>query len=209
MENIKNDWISDKNIPNGKRAVLLAGLTLFSAQGFDNTSTSELAAEAQVSEATIYKYFKTKYDLLLAIINPMIANFIPKSALALQSEIKEIDLTLDTFVHFFVQNRWDFLKQNHEAIQILITEILTDSSIKRLFVETMKIHTPFLKNILLHLLEQNNNLNPKLTADDFARTIIGFLLTYFMQVNLFDIETAKTEEQTLATIEMQIIRALT
>ncbi|MHC9531862.1 TetR/AcrR family transcriptional regulator [Dellaglioa sp. BT-FLS60] len=209
MENIKNDWISDKSIPNGKRAVLLAGLALFSAQGFDNTSTSELAAEAQVSEATIYKYFKTKRDLLLAIIDPMIANFIPKSLSSLQLEIKEIELTLDSFIHFFVQNRWDFLKQNHEAIQILITEILTDSTIKQLFIETMSNYTPFLKNILLHLLKQNNKLNPKLTAADFARTIIGFLLTYFMQVNLFSVEAIKTEEQTLITIEMQIIRALT
>ena len=60
------------SIPKGKKQTILAALELFSKQGYDGTSTAEIAAAARVSQATVFKYFVTKENLLLEVINPVL-----------------------------------------------------------------------------------------------------------------------------------------
>ncbi|SHO49770.1 TetR/AcrR family transcriptional regulator [Desulfopila aestuarii] len=49
-----------------KKAILAAAVELFSINGFEKTSISQLAKTAGVGKGTVYSYFKTKQDLLLA-----------------------------------------------------------------------------------------------------------------------------------------------
>jgi TetR/AcrR family transcriptional regulator, fatty acid metabolism regulator protein len=50
-----------------KERIMEAALHIFSEKGFQNTTITEISKEAGVSEATIYGYFGTKEDLLIAI----------------------------------------------------------------------------------------------------------------------------------------------
>jgi len=53
----------------GKREVLIkAAVQLFSQQGFDGTTTAQIAASAKVSEPVIYYHFKNKDDLFTHIL---------------------------------------------------------------------------------------------------------------------------------------------
>ena len=70
FENYKK-WLQEQEMPKGKRNSLLAALDLFARYGYDGTSTAQVAEAAGVSQATIFKYFKTKQDLLKAIIKPV------------------------------------------------------------------------------------------------------------------------------------------
>ena len=47
------DWISAQAFPPGKQKALLAASELFSQQGYDATSTAQIAKKAGISEATI------------------------------------------------------------------------------------------------------------------------------------------------------------
>jgi AcrR family transcriptional regulator len=49
-----------------KQAILDAAITLFSTNGFENTSIEELAKVAGVGKGTIYGYFQTKKEILYA-----------------------------------------------------------------------------------------------------------------------------------------------
>jgi len=49
-----------------KKAILTAAIELFSIHGFEKTSISQLAKVAGIGKGTVYSYFKTKQDLLLA-----------------------------------------------------------------------------------------------------------------------------------------------
>lgn len=66
------DWLMHHQMPPGKKKTLLAAIELFSQQGYNGTSTAQIAEKAGISQATIFKYFKTKSDLLADIMQPMI-----------------------------------------------------------------------------------------------------------------------------------------
>lgn len=49
--------------------ILDAAARLFASSGFHATSTRRIAAEAEVSEGTVFHYFRSKNDLMLAILD--------------------------------------------------------------------------------------------------------------------------------------------
>lgn len=49
--------------------ILKAATELFATAGFHNTSTRRIAAQAGVSEGTVFHYFGSNYELMLAILD--------------------------------------------------------------------------------------------------------------------------------------------
>merc|ERR1712054_294503 len=47
--------------------ILKAALRLFAAQGYDGTTTKELAKKAKVAEGTIFRYFPNKKAVLIEV----------------------------------------------------------------------------------------------------------------------------------------------
>ncbi|WP_439646516.1 TetR/AcrR family transcriptional regulator [Paucilactobacillus hokkaidonensis] len=130
-------WLLDQPMPKGKRSVLLAGLELFAQQGFNGTSTAQIADKAGVSQATIFKYFKTKQDLLLSILQPIIENFFPLYRDDFLDSLSQFK-TLQELIHFIVRNRYQFLKDNADAVLIFTTEMLTNDTARELFTNIIK-----------------------------------------------------------------------
>ena len=52
-----------------ERDILRAASDLFASHGFHGTSTRRIAAQAGVSEGTVFHYFSSKNELLLAILD--------------------------------------------------------------------------------------------------------------------------------------------
>ena len=51
-----------------RQDILRAAMEIFAKKGFRGTTTRDLAAQADVNEAIIFRYFKTKEDLYRAIL---------------------------------------------------------------------------------------------------------------------------------------------
>jgi AcrR family transcriptional regulator len=47
-----------------KQAIVEAAISLFSAQGYENTSIEQIARAAGVGKGTVYSYFQTKKDII-------------------------------------------------------------------------------------------------------------------------------------------------
>jgi AcrR family transcriptional regulator len=54
--------------PERRQTLLQAALDLFSAQGYDGTTTRAVAERAGVTEALLFKHFHTKQELLSAVV---------------------------------------------------------------------------------------------------------------------------------------------
>lgn len=64
--------LSSANHSRRKKNTILSALELFAKQSYDGTSTAEIAEAASVSQETVFKYFTTKENLLLEVINPVL-----------------------------------------------------------------------------------------------------------------------------------------
>lgn len=60
---------SDKKAIDKRRIILDAALKTFVRRGYSETRVSEIASEAGVAEGTLYNYFPSKEDLLLALFD--------------------------------------------------------------------------------------------------------------------------------------------
>ena len=52
-----------------RHAICASAIKLFAAYGYERTTVSSIAADANVSPATVFNYFKTKSDILLEAID--------------------------------------------------------------------------------------------------------------------------------------------
>lgn len=210
VENIlkKSLEIMDKeNMPPGKIKTLEAAVVLFSKQGYNGTSTLEIAKTAGVSQATVFKYFETKEELLSSVISPII----PKLFSSFLGEVESID-TPQGIVLFIVRNRFEFMRENKDIIKIIFSEVLTNEQLKNELI--LSIGVVFRERKVAEFFEKIKEISPEinqnLTLPEIIRSIAAPLMLYFIQrFVLFDNEESETEEQDLELIERQIYNNLT
>jgi len=58
-----------------RKAIIEATADLFEKQGFENTSVDEIAAEAEISRSTFYRYFPTKEQVAFPYHEEYVAHF--------------------------------------------------------------------------------------------------------------------------------------
>lgn len=199
-----HEWLNNNKLPAGKKKTLLAALELFSKYGYNGTSTNQIAEHAGVSQATIFKYFKTKEELLYSIVEPILLPLFNEFLIKL-TKFK----TIEEGVTFFVENRLEFLETNEMIIKIIIQEIMINNSF-RTKIQEILIKNDMLSytgNWLSELRKNDPKLNKKLTNIEIIRIIAGNTLTYFIQCNILNVPTTnKTHDRKL--IINQIITLL-
>lgn len=99
-----------------------AALQLFSAHGVDQVSMDEIAAKANVSKVTIYKYFQSKEDLHKEVVNLFADQVIAATEAVFSSDLDFMEklkfaLTAKTGKLAMASNRQfiDLLKQDQQA----------------------------------------------------------------------------------------------
>ncbi|KRK63686.1 TetR family transcriptional regulator [Companilactobacillus tucceti DSM 20183] len=201
------DWLDAQKMPKGKRSALLAGLELFAQNGYDGTSTAQIAEKAGISQATIFKYFKTKQDLLMDILTPIIQNFIPMYRDDFFDNFEKHSGNLETLIHFVVNDRYKFLKENTDSVLILFSELLINPDIRKLFSKLVFDSRPVFTKKVIKALQSTHQVREDFTPMETIRTIIGQLLPYFLQQHFLP-ETIKNEDEDLESIEKIIINTL-
>lgn len=77
-----------KEAKERKNEILDVAERLFAAKGFDNTTTNDILEEIGIARGTLYYHFKSKEDILDAMIDRMIGQMLVKAkVLAGQKEI--------------------------------------------------------------------------------------------------------------------------
>lgn len=193
--------LNNEKIPAGKKKVLLAALDLFSNQGFHATTTSKIAKAAGVSEATIYKYFQSKDDLLKKLLSPLFIG-LQQDFIGSLSQYQ----TLDALVTFIVKDRLEFIKANFDFIKLLLQEILTDPKLLQYFKDLISKETDFI-NVFNSWKQKFSEIDSSLTPIEIIRIIIGPIGAFALQTDFFNYQGDTTSDYGL--IKKQIIAGLT
>lgn len=195
------DYLEEADYPQGKKKIMRSAVELISTKGYDGTSTLNIAEHAGLSQATLFKYFKTKVDLLTAILHPVIPGLFG-------SFFEEL-LTFETTeekVHYFVHNRMSYLKKNRALIKIIFHEIFSNNKLRN--------EQKFIWNTIQDKLQKfhkellaDPRVDPVLTIPQMARICVGPLLAYFAQLYIIG-DNGEMREEDLDLLEKQILGGL-
>jgi AcrR family transcriptional regulator len=176
--NEKEEKMTDKQLK-----IIKAAVETFSEKGFAASSTSEIAQKAGVAEGTIFRHYKTKKDLLLSIVAPMMAKLIAPFVLKdFNKVLHSAYPKYEDFLRAVIKNRMEFARHNLPIIKIMLHELPFQSELQVQFKEHIanKVFNR-LKDIAEHfqragqIIAIPSNVAVRLTIT----TLIGFLFARF------------------------------
>lgn len=177
--------VKAENMTPKQLRIVEAAIEIISEKGYYNTSTSEIAKRAGVAEGTIFRHYRTKKDLLAAIITPVITNFsAPLFAEKFVDDVfRKSYESIEDFLYAFIKNRFEFAKANVPLVKILLQELAfhpeIQHSYKKVFAE--KVYPAI--NHVLDFYKGKGEIQD-LPNDTLIRlmapTVLGFLITRFL-----------------------------
>ena len=194
-------YLKEADYPKGKKKIMQAAVDLISTKSYNGTSTLQIAKHAGLSQATLFKYFKTKEDLLTAILHPIVPGLFGRFF----EELLALNTTEEK-VHYLVHNRMAYLKKNRALMKIILQEIFSN---KKLRNEQIFIWNT-IQDKLLRVHEElvaDPRVNPEITIPQMVRICVGPLLAYFAQLYIVG-DKGDIREEDLDLLEKQILGGL-
>lgn len=114
-----------KQMVEARRTQILRGAAeIFAEKGFHKATTKEIAQAADISEGTIYNYFDSKRELLLAMIE-LLATQSLKGMITHQppADPKE-------FITMILRNRYQLAQERGYQLAPLLAEVFTDVELR-------------------------------------------------------------------------------
>lgn len=188
-----------------QRQILEVALKLFATQGFEATTTAQIAQAAGVAEGTVYRQFPNKQALLLAVMSPIFASAETAADEFTAEVFSEQFDSLESLVTSIIGDRMAYLDQNFLMVKLLLGQLLTNSAV----IEPLKAvigkrisqyAVPEIKRL------QAENKIVKLPVDVILQLAMGPVAAYLLRKSL-DIGPLDTGAQ-VAAITQFIIQGL-
>ncbi|MFD0898314.1 TetR/AcrR family transcriptional regulator [Loigolactobacillus binensis] len=118
------------NLTEKQQNILKAALSLFAEQGFDATSSSQIAKRAGVAVGSVYQHFHNKRELLMAVLTPLTKSVFSQAADQFIDKTLDKDYnSLEQFIRALVADRMLFISNNREEFKIMLGQLLSDNQL--------------------------------------------------------------------------------
>ncbi|MBS4196175.1 TetR/AcrR family transcriptional regulator [Lederbergia citri] len=205
----ENDFIieqifDNENFTEKQKKIIEAAIELFSEKGYASTSTSEIAKKAGVAEGTIFRHYKTKKELLMSIVMPLITKLV--GPIVVNDFNKVLDRPYDhieDFLRATIENRRAVLKKLLPVIKIVLQEIPFQVELKEHIIEQFaeKIFGLFVNKIKFYQEKgQLIDMPPNSIARLMLTNILGYLFSRYILFPNFEWDDELETERTLQTI---------
>jgi AcrR family transcriptional regulator len=194
----------DEKFTDKQKKIILAAIDSFSEKGYAATSTSEIAKKAGVAEGTIFRHYKTKKDLLVSIVAPMMAKLI--GPFVVNDFNKVLDQQYDRVEDFFratIENRREVLIKLLPVLKILLQEIPFQPELREQFIDLIaKKIFDRVSSIIEGFQEKGQLIEmPPISLARLAITsVLGFLITRYILFPNFDWDDELETERTVQFI---------
>lgn len=177
-----------------QQAVINAAISLFASLGYNATATSLIAKEAKLSEATIFKYYKTKENLLKSICLIAIERIVENISIfpLLKNIEKSKEYPLKEFIHSVINERLDFLYKNHEMIKLLLIEMQYSENLKNQAKASVYPRAIEICEYIKVIIAEKAGIT-KERADAVMRIILGVIGSVLFQKYLLNFTAVNTE----------------
>lgn len=163
--------------------VLAAAQAVFADRGFSAASTSEIAKQAGVAAGTVFRFYRTKKDLLLGAVTPVFRHLVAPQFVAAVRKLLEDDYDdLASFLRVLLMDRMQFVRKHQLAVRIALQETPLHPELRALWQETVVDELePLALETVQRLQEQGlvRDVHPGIAARTVLSVLAGFLLYRF------------------------------
>jgi AcrR family transcriptional regulator len=171
--------------------ILIAAMELFSKKGFRGTTTRDLAYQAGVNEAIIFRYFNNKEELYSAILQHKAG----ENSDARCEELEQLASGSEDTKFFEAVGR-AFLERHHRDatfMRLLLFSALEGHQLSEMFVANMTGRNPIAKYIQRRIDEGAfRSVNPELAA----RAFLGMFASFVLWQDVFGLKKTHPHDST-------------
>ena len=179
---------------NKHQKILNAAIKVFGNKGFFNARISDIAAEADVADGTIYLYFNNKYDILLTLFEEEIGKLIIqiKEAISQVTDPREM-------LHIFATHHLQLVIEKKELAEVLQMELRQSCEPVKMYRVTQFADYVNIISEIIHIGQNNNVFRPDLLPGIVKRAFFG-ALDEVSRLWILNPSHSYTLEQTAETI---------
>ncbi|MCX7774426.1 MAG: TetR/AcrR family transcriptional regulator, partial [Clostridia bacterium] len=164
-----------------KDEVIAAALEVFKKSGIENTKMTDIAEKAQIGVASVYRYFKTKPEIVIEAACKVwddeiavIYDHYTSDAFGQKSGISQVREILEVFIKLYTDHQ-DFFKFLHEFDSYVIKEGISKEKLKAYEKRILDI-----KPILIHAIERgkkDGTVSVEINEEQFYFSITHALMS--------------------------------
>jgi AcrR family transcriptional regulator len=119
--------------------ILNAAVKIFSEKGFNAATTSEIAKEAGIAEGTIFRYFKTKKDILRKVMIKLVELTGEILITSRLNQIFEENKNRDEkdVLKILLKDRLEVVMKHFDMVKVVITEMQFHEDLREAFLENI------------------------------------------------------------------------
>lgn len=164
-----------------QQRILDAAIKYFGSKGYHGTATSEVAKEANVAQGTIFKYYKTKKDLLRGVLEHIVRDIIPSIMHQSFDEILKQCQEGDPkeVIKQLLLQKAENISQNINCIKIMAMEVHYHDDIREeYFGCVVPSFIEFLEGVYSKGVSKGvfRNINPRTAARSFASMFVFLVM---------------------------------
>src|SRR5688572_24680498 len=169
-----------------RHEILKAAMELFARNGFRGTTTRDLAAQAEVNEAIIFRHFHTKSDLYRAILEVKIT----QTRDATWAHLDQIAGSTDprTFLTTFGEMFLEKHEQDATFMRLLMFSALEGHELADMFMAALAVRDPLASYLQLQM---DSGRLRKADATLAARAFLGMFLAFVQMQEIFGQKKAR------------------
>jgi AcrR family transcriptional regulator len=159
-----------------RNEILKAAMELFAKKGFRGTTTRDLASQADVNEAIIFRYFTNKTELYRAILEERVKHSRDEHYKEIERVAESSDI--QTFLEFMGQKFLERHETDSTFMRLLLFSALEGHELADMFFASLSIRDPMAAYIERRMDEGLlKRMDPHLAARAFLGMFVGHIQT--------------------------------
>ncbi|MDF2986515.1 MAG: transcriptional regulator, TetR family [Eubacterium sp.] len=179
--------LSELELPEKEKRILEAAIQISNEKGFSSTTTSEIAKRAGIAEGTIFRYFKTKKDIMHGILLQAVKIAADKVVLTSLGKIfkNEDQKDLRTILKDILIDRLELVQKFFPMFRVILSEALFHEDIREVMYNNL--FTKMEQQILAFYkkMAESGQIRTDIEPMTIMRNIIGSFFAFIGQKMLF------------------------
>jgi AcrR family transcriptional regulator len=105
-----------------QKEIVLNTIRIISRQGIQDLTIKNIAAAINVTEAAIYRHFKSKNDMLMAVLD-----YFEELATCMSEKAEQSNLTSLEKIEIFIMQRYELFQSNPDLAKVMFSEVLFEN----------------------------------------------------------------------------------